>query len=32
MEMFNLDPDFNIRRKASKVMASYIRTGVWNVL
>ena len=32
LELFNRDADNNIRRKASQVMASYTRTGKWNVL
>ena len=32
LEIFNRDPDKEIRRKAHKVMASYLRTGKWNVL
>ena len=32
LEIFNRDPDKEIRRKAHKVMASYLRTGEWNVL
>ena len=32
MELFNRDSDNTIRRKASQVMASYLRTGIWNVL
>ena len=32
LEIFNRDPDKEIRRRASKVMASYLRTGEWNIL
>ena len=32
LEIFNRDPDKEIRRKAHKVLASYLRTGKWNVL
>ena len=32
LEIFNRDPNTEIRRKAHKVMASYLRTGDWNVL
>ena len=32
LEMFNRDDDKEIRRKAHKVLASYLRTGKWNVL
>lgn len=32
LEIFNRDPDKDIRRKAHKVLASYLRTGKWNVL
>jgi len=32
LEKFNRDEDKDIRRKAHKVLASYIRTGKWNVL
>ena len=32
LEIFNRDPDTDIRRKAHKVLASYLRTGKWNVL
>ena len=32
LEIFNRDPNSEIRRKAHKVMASYLRTGDWNVL
>ena len=32
LEIFNRDPCTEIRRKAHKVMASYLRTGEWNVL
>mmetsp|Transcript_35175 Transcript_35175/g.46335 ORF Transcript_35175/g.46335 Transcript_35175/m.46335 type:complete len:84 (+) Transcript_35175:201-452(+) len=32
LEIFNRDPCTEIRRKAHKVMASYLRTGDWNVL
>lgn len=32
LEKFNQDSDKEIRRKAHKVLASYIRTGKWNVL
>jgi hypothetical protein len=32
MEKFNRDEDKDIRRKAHKVLGSYLRTGKWNVL
>jgi len=32
MEKFNRDEDREIRRRAHKVLASYLRTGKWNVL
>ena len=32
LEIFNRDEDKEIRRKAHKVLASYLRTGKWNVL
>lgn len=32
LDLFNNDPDKEIRRKAHKVMASYMRTGKWNIL
>ena len=32
IEIFNRDPDSEIRRKAHKVLSSYIRTGKWNIL
>ncbi len=32
LEKFNRDEDKEIRRKAHKVLASYLRTGKWNVL
>ena len=32
IELFNRDPDNEIRRKASKVIGSYLRTGKWNIL
>ena len=32
LEIFNRDSDKDIRRMAHKVMASYLRTGEWNVL
>jgi len=32
LEKFNQDKDKDIRRKAHKVLASYTRTGKWNVL
>ena len=32
MEKFNRDEDKDIRRRAHKVLASYLRTGKWNVL
>jgi len=32
IEVFNRDPDNLVRRKAHKVLASYTRTGKWNVL
>ena len=32
LEIFNRDPDKDIRRRAHKVLASYLRTGKWNVL
>jgi vesicle coat complex subunit len=32
LEIFNRDPDTEVRRRAHKVLASYLRTGKWNVL
>ena len=32
LEIFNRDEDKEIRRRAHKVLASYLRTGKWNVL
>ena len=32
LEKFNSDPNKDIRRRAHKVLASYLRTGDWNVL
>jgi hypothetical protein len=32
LEKFNRDPDPYVKRKAHKVMASYLRTGKWNIL
>ena len=32
LEKFNRDPDQEVKRKAHKVLASYLRTGKWNVL
>lgn len=32
LEKFNRDPDSHIRRQAHKVIASYSRTGKWNIL
>ncbi len=32
LEKFNRDPDREVKRKAHKVLASYLRTGKWNVL
>jgi vesicle coat complex subunit len=32
LEKFNRDPDPDVRRKAHKVLASYLRTGKWNIL
>jgi vesicle coat complex subunit len=32
LEIFNRDPDPEIRRRAHKVLASYLRTGKWNIL
>ena len=32
IEKFNYDSDKDIRRKAHKVLASYSRTGKWNIL
>ena len=32
LKIFNYDADAGIRRKAHKVLASYDRTGKWNVL
>jgi len=32
IEKFNRDEDKEIRRRAHKVLASYLRTGKWNVL
>ena len=32
LEIFNRDKDPHIRRQASRVLASYMRTGKWNIL
>eukprot|EP00357_Protocruzia_adherens_P035793 CAMPEP_0114991594 /NCGR_PEP_ID=MMETSP0216-20121206/11462_1 /TAXON_ID=223996 /ORGANISM="Protocruzia adherens, Strain Boccale" /LENGTH=137 /DNA_ID=CAMNT_0002354945 /DNA_START=67 /DNA_END=480 /DNA_ORIENTATION=+ len=32
VEMMNTDTDKDIRRRAHKVLASYLRTGKWNIL
>lgn len=32
IEFFNRDADSEIRRKAHKVLSSYLRTGKWNIL
>ena len=32
LEKFNRDPDQLVKRRAHKVMASYLRTGTWNIL
>jgi len=32
LEIFNRDPDKDIRRRAHKVIACYSRTGKWNIL
>ena len=32
LEVFNRDPNNKIRRRAHKVIASYSRTGKWNIL
>jgi len=32
LEVFNRDEDGEVRRKAHKVIASYMRTGKWNIL
>lgn len=32
LEIFNRDEDPEIRRRAHKVIASYMRTGKWNIL
>lgn len=32
LEKFNRDPDQKIKRQAHKVLASYLKTGKWNVL
>jgi hypothetical protein len=32
LESFNHDEDPDIRRRAHKVLASYLRTGRWNIL
>jgi hypothetical protein len=32
LEVFNRDPDRDIRRQAHKVLSSYTRTGKWNIL
>mmetsp|Transcript_25604 Transcript_25604/g.24897 ORF Transcript_25604/g.24897 Transcript_25604/m.24897 type:complete len:84 (+) Transcript_25604:226-477(+) len=32
LEIFNRDSNKEIRRKAHKVLGSYLRTGKWNVL
>lgn len=32
LEVFNRDPDSDVRRKGHKVLTSYLRTGKWNIL
>jgi len=32
LEVFNRDPDTDLRRRAHKVLTSYRRTGKWNIL
>ena len=32
LEKFNRDPDREIKRRAHKVLATYSRTGKWNIL
>ncbi len=32
LEIFNRDEDKDVRRTAHKVLASYLRTGKWNIL
>lgn len=32
LDIFNIDPDKEIRRKAHKVIGSYKKTGKWNIL
>lgn len=32
LEVFNRDPNQDVKRTAHKVMASYLRTGKWNIL
>lgn len=32
LEIFNRDPNSKIKRRAHKVLASYLRTGKWNIL
>lgn len=32
LEVFNHDPNSEIRRRAHKALGSYLRTGKWNVL
>jgi vesicle coat complex subunit len=32
LEVFNRDPNSEIRRRAHKALGSYLRTGKWNVL
>lgn len=32
LEVFNRDPNSDIRRRAHKVIATYSRTGKWNIL
>ena len=32
LEIFNRDKDKDIKRAAHKVLASYLRTGKWNVM
>lgn len=32
LEEFNRDPNSDIRRRAHKVLACYLRTGKWNIL
>ena len=32
VEVFNREPDRDLRRMAHKVLTSYHRTGVWNIM